>query len=118
MDEINYAAVIFGALTKGAILGLIPGIVGYKKGKQGVAIGGFIACVIGSFLLGLFLSVPMCIIFTVIILISSKKAIDLKDWVLMYIRLLPVLGLDIVPNVASRWLLNRHFAQFVECANQ
>lgn len=74
MDETNYSAVIFGALTMGAILGLIPGIIGYKKGKQGLAIGGFIACIIGSFLLGLFLSVPMCVIFTVIILISSKKS--------------------------------------------
>ena len=66
-------SVIFGALLMGALLGLIPGIVGYKKGKQGLAIGGFIACVVGSFLLGLALSIPACIIFTAIILISSKK---------------------------------------------
>lgn len=73
MNGTNYSAVIFGALMMGAILGFIPGFIGYKKGKQGLAIGGFIACVVGSFLMGLFLSVPMCIIFTVIILISSKR---------------------------------------------
>lgn len=78
MDGVN-SAVIFGALMMGVILGLIPGIVGYKMGKQGLAIGGFIACVIGSFLWGVFLSVPMCVIFTVIILISSKKNDQSKD---------------------------------------
>lgn len=72
----SYPAVILGALIAGALLGLIPGIIGYKKEKQGLAIGGFIACVVGSFLLGLYLSVPICIIFTVIILLSSKKAVQ------------------------------------------
>lgn len=68
------AAMIFGALMMGALLGLIPGIIGYKKDKQRLAIGGFIACVIGSFIMGLFLSVPICIIFTIIILVSGRKS--------------------------------------------
>lgn len=49
-------AVVFGALVVGILLGLFPEIIGYRKGKQGLAIGGFISCVIGSLLLGLFLS--------------------------------------------------------------
>ena len=73
MEGIN-SAVIFGALMGGALFGLIPGIIGYKRGKQKLATIGFISCVVGSFLLGLFLSIPICIIFTVIILISSKKS--------------------------------------------
>ena len=28
-----YVGVIFGSLMMGALLGLIPGIIGYKKGK-------------------------------------------------------------------------------------
>lgn len=71
MIEFNAAAVI-GSLVMGALLGLIPGIVGYRKGKQGLALGGFFACVAGSFLLGLFLSVPLCIIFTTVILVSGR----------------------------------------------
>lgn len=66
-------AVIFGALIGGVIFGLIPGIVGYKKGKTGLAVAGFISCIIGSFLLGMFLSIPACIIFTVIICLSKDS---------------------------------------------
>lgn len=57
----------------GALLGLVPGYIGYKRGNKELAAVGFVACVVGSFLLGLYLSIPMCIIFTVIILISSEK---------------------------------------------
>ncbi len=69
-----YVGVIFGSLMMGALLGLIPGIIGYKKGKKGLAIAGFLCCVGGSFILGLFLSIPMCIIFTVLIVLSSPKS--------------------------------------------
>lgn len=66
-------SVLIGALGAGAIIGLIPLIVGIVKKKNGLAAAGFIACIIGSYLLGLFLSIPLCAIFTFVIVYSSKK---------------------------------------------
>ena len=40
-----YEGVILGALMMGALIGLIPGIIGYKKGKIGLARGCKIKCV-------------------------------------------------------------------------
>lgn len=63
--------IFISSLISGAIVGAIPGFIGYKKRKKGLAVAGFISCVIGSFLLGLFLSIPLCIIFILIILLKK-----------------------------------------------
>ncbi len=72
-DIISLGAAVFGSLVAGALIGLIPLILGQKRGMRGVGIGGFIGCIVGSFILGLFLSIPVCLIFTLIILLSKKK---------------------------------------------
>ena len=69
----NYLAVVFGALMAGAIFGAVPAVLGYNKGKNGLAIAGFISCVVCSFIGGMFLSIPCCIIFVVIILLTKKN---------------------------------------------
>ena len=61
-------AVLFGALIGGVIVGLIPAVCGAVKGKIGLAIGGFFACVVASFILGMILSLPVCAIFLFLIL--------------------------------------------------
>lgn len=60
--------VIIGSIIMGAIVGSIPAVTGIVKKKIGLAIGGFFACIVGNFLLGLFLSVPICIVFMFFIL--------------------------------------------------
>lgn len=64
----NMEAIILGALIGGAIVGLIPLITGIVNKKIGLAIGGFFACLVGGFIFGLFLSVPLCILFMYLIL--------------------------------------------------
>ena len=67
---------LVGALVAGALLGLIPLILGRKKGKNGLAIGGFAACVVSGLLLGAVLAVPVCIVFVVLILVLKDKNTD------------------------------------------
>jgi uncharacterized membrane protein len=63
---------IFGSLVSGAIIGAIPAISGAVKGKLNLALGGFFACIVASFILGLFLSVPVCAIFMYLIFKKDK----------------------------------------------
>ena len=66
MDAYTLGAII-GAILSGAIVGAIPAICGAIKHKIGLAIGGFFACLVASFLLGLILSVPTCAVFLFLI---------------------------------------------------
>ena len=65
--------VLFGALLMGAALGAIPMIVGYRRNKKGLGIAGLVCCIAGSLFLGLFLSIPFCVIFTVIIAVTTRS---------------------------------------------
>ena len=67
---------ILGSLFMGAILGAIPLILGKARKKKKLAIGGFVACIAGSFLAGLFLSAPLCILFVILILAIKNKPPD------------------------------------------
>ena len=62
MDTFAIGAII-GSILSGALVGAVPAICGAIKRKIGLAIGGFFACLVASFLLGLILSVPVCAIF-------------------------------------------------------
>ena len=63
---------ILGSVVSGAIIGAIPAISGAVKGKLNLALGGFFACIVASFILGLFLSVPVCAIFMYLIFKKDK----------------------------------------------
>ena len=47
----------------GAAIGAIPAICGAIKGKIKLAILGFFACLVSSFILGMILSLPVCAVF-------------------------------------------------------
>ncbi len=72
----DLVAIIFGALAVGALMGLIPLISGMVKNRKGLAIGGFVACVIAGFLLGIILALPTAIVFTLIIFLTKPKATE------------------------------------------
>ena len=64
-------ATIIGALLAGALFGAIPFFLGKKFNKEQLGFIGFIACIICNFFLGIFLSIPCCIIFSAIILLKK-----------------------------------------------
>ena len=78
-------AVIMGAIIAGVIFGALPAGLGKRYGQETLGWSGFGACVVGSFIAGMFLSVPCCIVFTVIILARKNKNkknsihLDLQD---------------------------------------
>lgn len=76
MDAYSFG-VIIGALLMGAAVGAVPAICGAVKGKIGLAIGGFFACLVGQFVLGLILSIPVCAVF--LFLIFKKKKADKSE---------------------------------------
>lgn len=73
MNEFVLGALI-GSILSGAVVGAIPAICGAIKHKIGLAIGGFFACLVGSMLLGLFLSVPLCALFLFLIFKKPKAS--------------------------------------------
>ena len=73
LDTAAAVGAIVGSLVAGALVGLIPLIIGLKKGKKGLAFGGFAACIVGSLIAGLLLNIPMCVLFTILIFVLDKK---------------------------------------------
>lgn len=71
MDSAYVFGTIIGALISGGIVGLIPFLYGRKKGYQTIGTVSLLLCMLGNFILGLFLSVPICIIS--VILLALKK---------------------------------------------
>ena len=65
--------VIIGALFIGAVTGAVPLVLGLKRKKKGLAIGGFCTCLAGGFLGGIIPAAVVCIIFVVLILTLGKK---------------------------------------------
>ena len=84
MDYLTYdhqafiIAQIFGSLLMGALIGAFPLTIGFIKDQKKLAIGGFFACWIGSFIAGFFLSIPLCILFVVLIIRADRKSGDKK----------------------------------------
>lgn len=62
---------ILGALIAGALIGAIPAICGAIKGKMGLAIGGFFACLVAGLALGMILAIPVCAVFLFLIFKKS-----------------------------------------------
>ena len=64
--------VIVFALIAGALVGAVPAISGAVKGKVGLAIGGFFACLVSGLILGLIGAIPVCALFMFLIFKDSK----------------------------------------------
>jgi len=67
-------AQIIGSLFMGALIGAFPLTIGFIKGQKKLAVAGVFACLIGSFVAGFFLSIPLCILFVVLIFGADKKS--------------------------------------------
>ncbi|MDE6221837.1 MAG: hypothetical protein K2G51_15680 [Lachnospiraceae bacterium] len=63
---------VVGALFAGALIGLIPFFLGRKWGKQRLGTVGLVVCILCNFLLGIWLSIPACLIIIVVMLLTRK----------------------------------------------
>ena len=59
----------------GIVLGLIPLSVGLIRKRSKIAAGGFLACVIGGAILGIFLALPACLYFTWLAIRQPKPVV-------------------------------------------
>lgn len=71
MDASYMIGTIIGSLIAGCIVGLPPFIWARKKGYNTLGVVSILLCVLGNFILGLFLSVPICIIFLIVIAVKK-----------------------------------------------
>lgn len=71
MVAVRIISIIFGALLMGALLGLIPFFFGRKKGKDTMGLVCMLLCMLGSFIAGLYLSAPICLISVIVIAVSK-----------------------------------------------
>jgi len=77
--EIQTIAVVIGALFMGAICGLWPLGAGMKKGRPGVGMTGFVACLGSGFVLGCLLALPMAIFFRLLIGVLERPPLPGAD---------------------------------------
>lgn len=70
-EAILYASIAHAII--GLLLGLVPLILGFIKKERSYAVFGFLGSFIGGAILGLFLSLPVAVIFTWLILRNPKQ---------------------------------------------
>jgi len=64
---------IVGALVVGALLGLIPLVLGQQLKQTTLGRSGFLACVVAGLILGAIAALPTCIGFCIAIWVRSRK---------------------------------------------
>lgn len=84
-DTVNSAIYLFGvvvgAVVMGLIVGLPPFIWSRKKGHKTAAIISMLLCVLGNFIAGLILSVPICIVSLIVIALLKNETKITQDTV-------------------------------------
>lgn len=63
----------------GLVLGLVPFSLGFIKGRKKLGLAGFAACLIGGAILGIFLSLPACLLFTWMVVKRPAVSEDLEN---------------------------------------
>jgi len=72
-EAILYTSLLHASF--GLLLGLIPLVLGFLKKERSYAVFGFLGSIIGGAILGIFLSVPVAVIFTWLILRKPKNEV-------------------------------------------
>jgi len=77
--QTNAQQIILGGAIFGALIGIIPLLLGILKHKALLGLGGFIVSAIGGAVAGIFLAIPAVILFVWLILRSRPAAKDQFD---------------------------------------
>ena len=73
MESSESSAVVLGALIVGVLCGLAPLIFGLVRKQGALAVGGFVACIAGGFVLGIILALPLAILFCWLIWRADRR---------------------------------------------
>ncbi|MBD1379670.1 hypothetical protein [Metabacillus arenae] len=73
--DLNLAVILLGALTTGVIIGTILYFLAKRRAKQKLGFIGFFSVVVSQLVLGYFLSIPMFLVFLLLIAIDWKGPI-------------------------------------------
>ena len=63
---------LIGGLIGGGLCGLVPFFIGRKFNRRQVGLIGFFVCLVAGAFRGLILAIPVCIVFTVVLLILRR----------------------------------------------
>ncbi len=72
--KVNFYQIAMLGAGLGALLGLLPLILGFVKKQRGYGLFGFLGSIIGGALLGVFLSLPIIAIFSWLIVKNAKHS--------------------------------------------
>ena len=77
----NDLVIFFGILNTllGVLFGLFPLVVGLKNANKKYAVIGFVGSVVGGFLLSIFLSFPIALVFTILSLRKTTSHVSEAD---------------------------------------
>ena len=64
---------VFGAVVMGLLIGLIPFFIARKQNNGKAGIICLLTCALANFILGLYLSVPVCLICCIVLVVKNKK---------------------------------------------
>jgi hypothetical protein len=70
----NLVATILGGFAAGMICGLVPYVVGWRKGQRKQAIVAMLVCGFCGVILGVWLALPAAVVFTIVILKKANAA--------------------------------------------
>lgn len=74
--KVNFYQIAMMGAGLGALLGLIPLILGFVKKARGYGVFGFLGSIVGGALLGVFLSIPIVAIFSWLIVKNANQPVE------------------------------------------
>lgn len=77
-QEVMMYAALFNAGI-GLVLGLVPLVLGFVKGRVKYGVFGFLACLVGGAVLGVILSVPAMVFFTWLVFRGGRPATGAQE---------------------------------------
>ncbi len=77
-EALLYVVLINAAI--GVVLGLIPLLFGYFNNRLRLGVTGFLSAILGGAVLGVFLSVPLTIVFTWLVVRKKRESSDQQPY--------------------------------------
>lgn len=97
----NLIYIITSSLLAGMIIGFMPLITALRRGYRRLGFTGWYLCIVGSLLLGIYLAVPLCIVFTAIALTRNNTSEIKKKPIFVILVSVIVIAAAIILGMAA-----------------